>query len=237
MTKKQIYKQMQPDGTWIDFREAKAAFAPKKAEFEKLLGKITKTIGKQTTPEFDDKIDYLITLLREQAYMASYRPPVTKSQKELTALSTHLKKLILFLDADFSQHADRQLMYQTVIKMSDEKIEDPFYALRTNAIIALDICEKAREKLKGKRPDFTPNTMRQILAEEVARELMKLGVEPKKYNDGDYAKVLRAILKMIPCTVHGQKISIAIPDNLFKVICKAIDEYPTKPPYSLLSFQ
>ncbi|MED5423402.1 MAG: hypothetical protein VX740_08175, partial [Pseudomonadota bacterium] len=69
-----------------------------------------------------------------------------------------------------------------------------------------------------------------------AREIDKMGVEPKKYQDGAYFKILRATLEMISCTVRDKRISISIPENLFKMAKKAIDDYPTKEPFSLLNF-
>lgn len=214
-----------------------AAFAPEEDEFRKLRTKIIKVIGKETTAEFDDTLDYLITFLRNKAFIHASTPSATKMQKELSDLVKQLKKVQSLLDSGLDQMTEMHVTYALIKKMSDTGCEDPLYATHYNAGLAIEVCEEAQSKIKGKRPEFTPSHMRQILAEELARELDKIGIEPKKYRDGDFINILRAVLIMIPCQVHGKKISISIPDDLFQVACDAIDAFPTKEPYSLLSFE
>lgn len=211
-----------------------AEFAPKEEEFENLKTKITAIIGKSTTPEFDDTLDFLITLLREKAFIQINHVSVTKVQKELTYLTKQLKKLNRFLDTDITGTTHQHLAFEIINKMDATGCKDPLFTLHANAQIVMEMCENTQNKIKGAKPDFTLIHMRQVVAEELARELKKMGVEPKKYRDGEYVNVLKSVLKMIPCTVRGVKLSTSIPSDLFKIACKAIDDFPTKEPYSLL---
>ncbi len=234
MSKKKQINYIKADGTVISFRESMAAFAPKEEEFKNLRTKIVEIIGKETTPEFDDTLDYLITFLRNKAFIHATTPSITAMQKELNLLTKHITKLKKLLESGTSEITEMHVSNALIVKMSDTGCADPLYALHCNATLALEVYETALENIRSSKPAFTPHDMRQVLAEELARELSNLGIEPKKYRDGDFANILKAILKMISCTVHGQRISISIPNDLFKVICDAIDEFPNKERYSLL---
>ncbi len=224
------------DGTFVTFRESKAAFAPKPDEFQKLRKKIFRILGKKSTPEFDDRLSYLITFLREQIYINATTPSVTARRKELSRYKDLINNMINFMENDQFNDIRADLRYEIMNKMHETNSEDAVYTLFQNARIVADMCESACEKIKGQKRTFTPNTMRRILAEELARELDKMGKSPTKYRNGNYFKILRATLEMTPCTVYGERISIGIPQDLFKIAGEAIDTYPNKKPYSLLDF-
>ncbi len=224
------------DGTWISFRESYAAFAPKPEEFLELRKKIFRILGKKSTPEFDDKLDYLITFLRHQAYINATSVSITDRREELTRFATLTKKIIEFMDKDTFNDVRDDLCYEISNEVHKDNSDDAVYSLYKNAHKVTRMCKSVNESLKGHINDFTPNTMRQILAEELARELEKMGEPPAKYRDGSYFKILRATLEMIPCTISNQPIKIKVPDDLFKIASDAIDEYPNKEPYFLLDF-
>ncbi|MCK5295285.1 MAG: hypothetical protein KAJ75_00215 [Alphaproteobacteria bacterium] len=237
MKEKPIINYMQKDGSFISFRKAMSDFAPKEEEFKKLRTKIVNIIGKETTAEFDNILDYLITFLRHKAYMHATSTSVTTAQKEISTLTKQIKKVQDLLYKGFSDAVQHHLNHPIMETMSNTGCEDPIYAFYDNSKVVLEIFEKAKKSLKGKHTYFTPHDMRQILAEELARELDKMGEKPKKYRDGNFAKILRATLKMIPCKIYEKRISISIPSDLFQVVCKAIDDFPTKESYSLLEIE
>jgi hypothetical protein len=236
MDEKPMINYRQADGTFISFRESMAAYAPNDDEFSKLKTKIVNIIGQETTESFDDTLCFLITLLREKAFLHANAVSATAIQKELSGLTNQITKLQRCLDKDLSNAAQTQLGFETMKVMSESEIEDPFEILQNYVCVVLDICEKTKSNIKGTKPQFTPLHMRQVLAEELARELDRMGIEPKKYREGEFVEILKQVLKMISCKVNGHRISISIPADLFKVASKAIDDFPTKEPFLLLAF-
>ncbi|MEC7701565.1 MAG: hypothetical protein VYC19_02310 [Pseudomonadota bacterium] len=224
------------NGDWVSFRESKADFAPSESEFLELRRQVLRILGRKSTAEFDDKLHYLITFMREQAYKNVVMLSVTEQRQRLSRYQTVLQNLIDFMDDDSFDNVQHNLMFQTISRIKEIGADDPIYTMYKHAHTVKEMCTEANEALKGRKSGFTPNDMRQILAEELAREIDKMGVEPKKYQDGAYFKILRATLEMISCTVRDKRISISIPENLFKMAKKAIDDYPTKEPFSLLNF-
>jgi len=235
MTEKSKISYMQADGSWISFREAMSDFAPSKEEFAKLRAEIVKIIGKETTPDFDDTLDFLITLLRDKIHFQENATSITIVQKELSGLINQLNKLQKYMDTNISDMSQMHLTSETIKWMSDTDSEDPFYVLQSYAKTVHRICETTKNNIKGQKPPFTTNDMRQTLAEELARELDKMGIQPKKYREGEFVEALSAVLRAVSCKVNGRRISISIPADLFKVASKAIDEFPDKEPYALLA--
>ena len=236
MSSQPKHNVMQADGTFITFRESMADFAPKAEEFSILRNKIVGIIGKDTSSEFDDTLGFLITLIRNKISIHANTISITTVQKELSGLKNHLTKLQKFMDTGLSGMTQTHLSAEIMKEVSATKREDPFHSLRNSLDSGLRICKATEQKIKGKKPEFTPMHMRQILAEEIARELDRMGIEPKKYREGEFVEILRAVLIAVSCKINGERISISIPNDLFQVARKAIDDYPDKKRYSLLTF-
>lgn len=236
MSRKPKANYRKADGTEITFRESLSFFAPNNEEFSKLKNKIIEIIGIETSTGFDDKLHFLITLLRSKTYIHTNNESVTITQKKLSGLQNHLTKLQKYMSTEISDMTWQHLNLQKVGLMSERDIEDPIFDLQINIQIALDLCERTRNEIKGKKPEFTPMDMRQVLAEELARELDTMGIDLKKYRNGEFVTILRHVLKAVSCKVNRQRISISIPNDLFDVASKAIDEFPTKKPHTLLNF-
>lgn len=237
MNDKPIYNFMQADGSFISFKESMDAFSPTDEEFSQLRSKIVGTIGTETSRDFDDTLRFLLTLIREMTVIHEHQESVTVTQKKLKGLSNHLKKLQKYIENDISDTTRRQFYLDVMALGRDREIEDPLFELQIHAQLVSNICDKTQARIKGQKPEFTPMHMRQVLAEELARELNKMGIELKKYRDGEFVEVLKHVLKAVPCKVHGKRISISIPSDLFKLASKAIDEFPEKEPYPLLAFR
>jgi|TARA_R110000787_G_scaffold262422_9_gene368022 hypothetical protein len=235
MSDKLVYNYMKADGSFISYRESMAAFAPTEEEFSQLREKIIRTIGIETSPGFDDTLHFLITLMRDKAIGYAEMESVTQSQKKLAGLKNHLTKLQKYICEDISDTTSHHLSIEIMEFMQDGDTVDPVFALQNNIEVVLAICERTQERIKGQKANFTPIHMRQILAEELARELHKMGVELKKYRNGEFVEVLKHVLKAVPFKVDGQtKALVAIPTDLFLVASKAIDEFPKKEPFPLL---
>ncbi len=235
MSDKLVYNYMRADGSFISYRESMAAFAPTDEEFSKLRKKIIGTIGIETSTGFDDTLHFLITLMRDKAIGYAEMESVTLSQKKLAGLKNHLTKLQKYICEDISDTTSHHLSIEIMEFMEDGDTVDPVFALQNNIEVVLAICERTQERIKGQKANFTPIHMRQILAEELARELHKMGVELKKYRNGEFVEVLKHVLKAVPFKLDGQKkASVAIPTDLFQVASKAIDEFPNKEPFPLL---
>ena len=235
-TKKSFINYPTKDGEWISYRESKAHFAPSEEEFYELRKKIFSIIGIKTSVYFDDSLDYLITFLREQAYINVTMRSTTERRDELSRFSGVIKNLIDYMEGKYFNEVQNDLVFANITNMRKSDSGDAIHSMYVNAKKSLEMSDSTNQSLKGRKREFTPNTMRQILAEELARNLDRMGEKPTKYKNGNYFKILRVTLEMIPCMICEQRISISIPENLFKIASKAIDDYPTKEPYSLLNF-
>lgn len=237
MSEKPIFNYIKRDGSLVSFRESMSDYAPTKKEFKKLKAQIERILEKETTPEFDNILNYLITLLRNQIFIHNSKFSSTKIGSEVKRLEGALKRLNKLLASNGGLSDSARFFFWTSIKNRHPDVnKDLVYDVSCGAEALLEACGYVRADIKGQKSDFTPNDMRQILAEELARELEKMGEMPTKYRDGSYFQILRSTLEMIPCTVHKQRIAISIPDDLFEIAKDAIDSYPGKEPYSLLSF-
>ena len=227
------------DGSVITFRQSLKAYAPAEEQMKKLIVEITGIIGKQTTPEFEDRVAYLITFLRWRIYNHVTAYTVTDLGKEVQTFKRLLKNVKDFIDSDenpsdelYSQFSISRLLKET----EEERRKDVLGNLYTSIEDMLETCEEIKKRIKGAKSDFTPNDMRQILAEELARELDKIGVKLTKSRNGIFEKCLRAVLEAVRCSIHGEKVAAAVPEDLFFIASAAIDAYPNKEPYSLLAF-
>tara|TARA_R110000868_G_scaffold84539_1_gene238341 strand:- start:279 stop:998 length:720 start_codon:yes stop_codon:yes gene_type:complete len=229
------WDQMQPDGSFISYKESLKAFEPSEGEFQKLKNEIESILGRPTTATFDDTLLYMLTLARHRVY--EYENTFTSSDKaeDIKKLEGALKRLGKLINQDGGIHEMTRFDLWRNVREEHPDIErDLLWDTGVCVEAMLEACAITKEKIKGQRRPFTDNDMRAALAEELARLLDQLGEVATKTRGGKYEKMLHACIAATDFKYKNKRYSLPKPENLGPVMDAAIDCYSMKEPFVFL---
>ncbi len=216
-------EDLKTNGGSLTYWECLERFRVSDQELISLVSKIEKILKLKLAPDSIELFSRLIVILREKSLIEANILTNDDMKRELAKIEAPLKKLVENLDMSralrmrFDGHMIREKLLDNM---------DPIYMTYLHGSNLLKLCEKVKDGIKPQKKQMSLNHVRQIVANEIAREMDRLGVMPTKSRNGKFDKVFRDIIKNVPCTVNGEKISIAIPEDTFPILSEAIDKYP-----------
>lgn len=203
---------------------------PSEEELNAMYGEIENIIGNSLTDLSKKIIRKLLTFYRNDLVNQKKFSTVANVKVELEHLKSLCQKIVELLDANSGRdlnHFTRHMVTLELINTLKVGEDDVLYRLGTSAEDAIELTDLALSRIERKR-GAPRNKNRDMIFAELARlcdEVLK--IEPTKYEEGKFSKILQIFIDYAhPDTDESYNDALNM-KHLYPIIERAINTYKT----------